>query len=855
MRFLLTALCSFLLLAGNAQVVSSKIDIPLRSHIDFAENPNQKTHLIIHGNVNAVRDYVKAHNGVFKYSMGNKAFISLPVKEIDGLAKEAFVTHIVYNPAKGQTMNDVMRQKNNVNQIHAGYGNLAQSYKGNGVLMGFIDTGAEWDHPDFKDSVGNSRILRIWDQEDDTTTGRTPATYGYGAVWTNTDIDLGNCTQVDFSGHGSSVMGTAGGNGESDTIYTGVAPESGLIMVKNDLGAANWTATVADGIDYCFRVADSLGMPCVVNASVGTYFGGHDGRDDVALFIDSLVEAKRGRVVVCAAGNAGNLDFHLGHDIDSDTSWTWFKLKGATSTTLLNYDAVYFEVWGDYVDLDNVNFCLGADTWGWNFRGETNWYNVQSIAGMTVYDSIWNNGNLIGPVEFRCDTINGRYRLEVQVREPDSLYLFRWQTTGMGHQDIWAADYLGISKMITSPLPPVAQVPEIVYFEFPDINQTIVDSWNCSDKVISVANYTGRTAYLDYNSNLVTVGGIVDDIHNTSSFGPTRDNRTKPDVAATGQIALTCGTFFQLPWLIANQPFKVAQSGLHVRNGGTSQASPVVTGIAALMLEQCPTASWSDVKNAILNTANSDNNTGSTPNNIWGAGKVDGFDALLSNIYTIPLAGDTSFCDSTELIAPAGFASYLWNTGDTTQSVWVYASDTLSVIVVDSAGCEGSSGDYHTVAYTAPAQPVISFAGDTLWTDGGFSYQWYQDGNPINGANDSIYIVTQTGFYSVEITNAGGCTNISNALWVQPSGMPEIHHDFKAWPNPFGDVIFLQCDGPCAKRQEVTLFNSLGQQIMVDQWITTQGRFELKPGELAPGVYYIRLRADEQQVTLRMVKH
>jgi subtilisin family serine protease len=131
------------------------------------------------------------------------------------------------------------------------------------------------------------------------------------------------------------------------------------------------------------------------------------------------------------------------------------------------------------------------------------------------------------------------------------------------------------------------------------------------------------------NNNTQVTAETAGQISQTSSLGPTRDNRIKPDIAASGATILTTGAIAMLPNLIANAPQVVALGGYHVTAGGTSASSPVVAGLAALYLQKHPTATNQQVKQAIINCAYSDVFTGtSLPNNQWGYGKLDGFAAM-----------------------------------------------------------------------------------------------------------------------------------------------------------------------------------------------------------------------------------
>jgi subtilisin family serine protease len=125
----------------------------------------------------------------------------------------------------------------------------------------------------------------------------------------------------------------------------------------------------------------------------------------------------------------------------------------------------------------------------------------------------------------------------------------------------------------------------------------------------------------------VTPGQIVQN----SSWGPTRDGRIKPDISAPGSSTLSAGQL-SLMAIWQTQPsnvVKIAEGGFHFRDGGTSSSSPVVAGVAALLLQQNSSATAIQVKNAITQCAVQDSFTGfNLPDNIWGYGKVDAFNTL-----------------------------------------------------------------------------------------------------------------------------------------------------------------------------------------------------------------------------------
>ena len=100
-------------------------------------------------------------------------------------------------------------------------------------------------------------------------------------------INNGTCTSTEEStAHGSTVAGMGAGNGNANGSNTGVAPDANIIIVETNFNLNNWTLTIADACDYIFKVADTLGLPAVVNLSLGSYLGSHDGTDPAGEYID-----------------------------------------------------------------------------------------------------------------------------------------------------------------------------------------------------------------------------------------------------------------------------------------------------------------------------------------------------------------------------------------------------------------------------------------------------------------------------------------------------------------------------------------------------------------------------------------
>jgi len=130
---------------------------------------------------------------------------------------------------------------------------LTQAYDGTGIIMGIIDTGIDFNHPDFKDASGNTRIQFIWDQNQ--ISGSTiPMPYNYGIEWTAAQINASVCTHDDNAnfGHGTHVSGTAAGNGSATGHFEGGAPKADLIVVALNFNNAT-NPVFSDALSYIFQ--------------------------------------------------------------------------------------------------------------------------------------------------------------------------------------------------------------------------------------------------------------------------------------------------------------------------------------------------------------------------------------------------------------------------------------------------------------------------------------------------------------------------------------------------------------------------------------------------------------------------
>jgi len=770
---------------------ASKLDLHLLNRLQSGKVTDGYVSLLVKGNQGKIKALTQKLKGIYKYGYGSVSSVSIPANNVLAFSRDIAVEKIESTRAKGVALMDTARIINNIDSAQAGFAPLHDSLLGKNVIVGIIDGGIYWQHKDFTNADGTTRILYIWDQISNA--AQPPAPYQYGAQWSYNDINHGTCAEIeaygpygtypisgcpsDFS-HGTCVAGITSGNGssvQSDSFlrgkYTGVAPESNLIVVNIGTGGTAAVCTpsgvdfltqVSDAVNYIFQKADALGMPCVINLSQGTYYGSHDGIDITSEILDSLLEQRKGRVIVAAAGNAGNIPHHLSYTVPSDTANPAYTLFDSYA------NEVYFDLWADTASFNNVWFTVGVHSSTGDSLGQIAYMNVPanfnpltpntpSIATNTIYNGTLN----LGQVQIAVTLDEGRYHVEFLVAPPaDLTNLWSLKTYGSGTFDLWASSVLiGSSDIVNyvSTIPGDTTFFTSPNYRFSDNHKTIVSSFQCSDKVITVGNYDSRMGYLDVDSvyiDLTTLanGGNVDGmISSTSSLGPTRDNRLKPDVSATGTTILCTGDSNDIAVTIhAGNGYKVALGGKHIRNGGTSMSSPIVAGIAALYLQLHPDASWDEVKRALICTAVRDSFTGPAANNTYGNGKVNAFQALINTSCITYGAMDTGCLNYNPLANTdtGGCVAKVYGCRDST------AANYDSLANVSNGSCIYTS--VVTVANVQIALKVIPnpFSGQTTFSifNNGYNFKLgtIEITNAIGEKIDEISISPNTANYAYD---------------------------------------------------------------------------------------------------------
>jgi gliding motility-associated-like protein len=659
---------------------------------------------------------------------------------------------------------DQARKFTNVNQVNSGI-QLPKGYTGKNVLIGVIDGGFDYGHPAFYDSLGNYRVYSIWDQND--SIGVVPPNFNYGSEYIMKD-DIISLETDDYSeSHGTHVAGiTSGANWSTTQNFKGIAYNSKLVFVS-----ANYNSkTLFDGIGYVFMKADELKIPAIVNMSIGSHYGPHDGTSPFDKACDILLKNGNNNnfSIVGAAGNEGDEKLHINKEFTKvDTSvYTFVKFHNSREG--------YVDIWAN--NSDNLSLRVGI----FNIRlnkfeflsqklstlDNLDSYVVKGLSGENLFTIFTNSkepGNSKGHIVISIDAskvINPDYRIVINLAGTDNGF-HGWDTDG--------------SK---------------IYFDDDNLLYSDLIKGN-SDYSVGEIGGTGNSIITVGAYNSGNTSETIGDKASFSSYGPTVDGRLKPNITAPGNRITSSVNSFDLSYNVGGSNFAdvvktynyLGRQYNYAKIQGTSMSSPVVAGIIALWKEACPLISTNQIKTVLSNTAIKDQFTGTSANKYWGHGKIDayaGIKYILAQMPTKPklsISGDTIICSGKKLTisAPLGFKSYLWNTGDTTRTITVGDEDSYVVNVQNGMGWWSDYSDTLNV-YVDSVDAIISrlkpanclnslYLNSNLQS--GQSITWYKNDSIITGANSRQFIPQVSGIYKIKIVNNDTkCFDLSDTLIV-----------------------------------------------------------------------------------------
>ena len=478
--------------------------------------------------------------------LNNYGILQIPEPQVDAVATEDTITYmekpkrLFFEVTEGKRASCIITAQTRLPEL-----------TGRGTLVGLIDSGIDYTHPDFRNNDGTTRILALWDQTlhknstspenaNTTTVVSAPKGYSLGTLYpqdvinealsaTDPQTRLSICPSQDLSGHGTHVAGIAAGNGRaSNGIYRGVAYEADLLVVKLGTPSPNGfpsTSLLMQGIDFCVRESLRLNQPLAINLSFGNTYGSHSGTSLLETYINSVSELGQISIIV-GSGNEGASNGHTGGILVEGQNET-IEFSISDFTTSLN-----IQLWKNYWDEFTITLTppVGtgitipndAGSWRYNF-GETDIYSY-----------------------------NG---------EPTPYTPF---------QEIYF-DFLPRDTYLTPGIWTIRLSPQ-------NIRNGLWDMWMPSSAIRNEATAfllptPDTTLTIPSTASRVITVGAYDSSQNTyapfSGRGFTWNNQfTKPDLVAPGVNITSC-----------------APGGGYEQRSGTSMATPFVTGSASLLMQ------------------------------------------------------------------------------------------------------------------------------------------------------------------------------------------------------------------------------------------------------------------------------
>lgn len=554
--------------------------------------------------------------------IGDIVAVRAPIDALQALANEPAVRFIEVSKKSRPLLND-SRVEIRADRVHAGTG-LPQAYRGENVIVGVLDSGIDFTHPDFSDATTGTRIQYLLEY-----------TQGGGQnEWTKSQIDNnpGSVTQRDGNGgdgHGTHVTGIAAGGGRLNTAMSGIAPRADIIFIKGirdpDSQGGFADTDIVDGCAYIFQKAAQLNKPAVINLSLGGHIGPHDGTSLYEQALSGLTGP--GKIIVAAGGNEGFDFIHAG---------------GTTMSAIFNETLLFadqqqqlevVDLWYEAGAISQV--AIGAYQLVGNqltFLGSTPLLpvgQVRNLAPLVI------NNTTRGYIEIDAQTVqdpnngDGEVLFAISDNNDPNVDLTEtiWSVATVGGQTSGRLDMWLVTNGFFYPQP-VGFPNEI---EMPGNTDYTVGLPSTARKIISVGSYVTKNTWTandgnqyqrlnpDPNNPNNTVVPVLGQRSYFSSKGPTRDGRIYPNIAAPGEIIFSAlsSAFTQV------QPELVLQGGGYQGQNGTSQATPHVAGVIALMLQANRNLTYDGVIQIFTQTARSDAQTGTVPNNLFGAGRID----------------------------------------------------------------------------------------------------------------------------------------------------------------------------------------------------------------------------------------
>ena len=534
------------------------------------------------------------------------------------------------------TCSDSARFFSRVDQVHVG-GNFERPYTGKGVIVGVIDCGFDFNHINLCDSDGATRVKAVYMPLD--LTGTSPVIDGVqlpGSCY-ETSSEIAMLTSDDpKTTHGTQTAGIAAG-GYPDNGWYGMAPEADIVACGMPEGELN-DVRVANCISYIHDYATRMGKPCVINISLGSNVGPHDGTSYFNRVCNEV--SGPGSVIVVSAGNDGITPVCVHREIADaqdtvTTLLTGFRndIKRSGQINARSKNGVPFNTRVVVVDQRTGELLYSSEDIAASAQGNSMTVSSTDDASLATYytgtvdikATIGENGNPSTMCDLNIKAVNRSYLLGLQFNSEDACDLSVW-TSMYAYFNNYGFSWVENGT-------PMGSISDLA----------------TTDSVISVGSYNSReTLPLRDGSTYFRGNCTPTHLSEFTSYGPDERGINRPDVCAPGAMVISSGNRYDVtaPNLYYWQPsaFVNDMEYPYCPDLGTSMSAPVVAGTIALWMEAEPTLSANDVRDVLKHSCYKDVAVLTTENMDlrWGYGKLDADAGMRYVLHIEPKNGDVN---------------------------------------------------------------------------------------------------------------------------------------------------------------------------------------------------------------------
>lgn len=513
---------------------------------------------------------------------------------------------------------------------------------GEGTIVGVVDTGADPRHPALRNANGESRVAwyLIFGREALGLHSDLEAEYGClgedsCAVLSRADIDsaLQNGADVplpsDAIGHATHISSLAAGRDEG---YPGIAPSADLILVS----AADPNGSVSDarillGTKFVFDRAKEMGLPAVVNVSLGSSFGAHDGTAFVERGLAALGRGE-GRAIVLASGNSGSLLRDVSSDYPAPfgvhtqvavlpASQVRVPLLSPPGPKVVLSGTLFVWISTQPGDEISIGFSNGRDSETVLVDpGSSGAISSEELEDRDDFDVILLNGVDEG---LGADVAPGSAVIAV-VGSWQSGRAFEILLEGHGTAHLWVT---GSGEWISRDRPFGPIFPRAVSFG-------TVAVPGSHPELITVGASINRDEWRDYSGELVGYAGPTSGRADFSAAGPNQNGEMKPELVAPGGGLIGAMARAADPRRSVRDvsQFSAHDScpeerecfvidDTHGIASGTSMAAPLVAGTVALLMQRNPKLTMARARHYLMAGTRALSHTGA--GSMTGTGELD----------------------------------------------------------------------------------------------------------------------------------------------------------------------------------------------------------------------------------------